>query len=110
MFEQQGGVCAACGLPENRMNARLKGRLHVDHDHVTGQVRGLLCANCNAALGLLRDEPQRIEALLAYRLHWKQALKDAHERLRELEAALNALNDELDYHHEREALAEQGEE
>lgn len=71
MFEQQGGVCAACGQPETRMNERLKGRLHVDHDHVTGQVRALLCLNCNTALGMLNDEPQRIEALLAYRLHWK---------------------------------------
>jgi DNA-directed RNA polymerase subunit M/transcription elongation factor TFIIS len=71
MFEQQGGVCAACGRPETRMNARIKGRLYVDHDHVTGRVRALLCINCNAALGALNDEPQRIEALLAYRLHWK---------------------------------------
>ncbi len=71
MFEQQGGVCAACRQPETRMNERLKGRLHVDHDHVTGQVRALLCLNCNTALGMLEDEPQRIEALLAYRLHWR---------------------------------------
>ena len=71
MFEQQGGVCAACGRPEIRTNARIKGRLQVDHDHVTGQVRALLCLNCNAALGVLKDDPQRIEALLAYRLNWK---------------------------------------
>ncbi len=31
----------------------------------------LLCTNCNTALGLLEDEPQRIEALLTYRLKWK---------------------------------------
>jgi recombination endonuclease VII len=39
MFEQQGGVCAACGQPESRMNARIKGRLYVDHDHETAAVR-----------------------------------------------------------------------
>ena len=61
----------AYGQPESRTNARIKGRLNVDHDHVTGQVRALLYLNCNAALGILRDDPQRIEALLAYRLNWK---------------------------------------
>ena len=65
LLEQQNGVCAACGQPETRMNSRIKGRLHVDHDHETGQVRALLCSNCNTALGMLKDETQRIEALLA---------------------------------------------
>ena len=44
LLEGQGGGCAICGAtPKTR-------RLHVDHDHKTGQVRGLLCFRCNNAL------------------------------------------------------------
>jgi hypothetical protein len=53
MREAQGGVCALCGQPEIH---RIKGTLlslAVDHDHVTGQIRGLLCMKCNHALGYL---------------------------------------------------------
>jgi hypothetical protein len=51
MLERQGGGCAICGdLPE-----RL-GNLHVDHDHATGVIRGLLCSRCNHAIGLLRED------------------------------------------------------
>lgn len=58
MMRLQCGVCAVCGAPERW--------LHVDHDHQTGQVRALLCGNCNRALGLLNEEPERIGALAAY--------------------------------------------
>lgn len=44
MLERQGGHCAICpNEPKTR-------RLHVDHDHRTGEVRGLLCYRCNRAL------------------------------------------------------------
>lgn len=65
---KQEGVCAACGQPQKRY-------LHVDHDHKTGKVRGLLCTNCNAALGLLHDDPAIIRKLLQYiLLHVKEEL------------------------------------
>ena len=52
---QQGGVCAICGSgPEDPQ--------HVDHDHETGEVRGILCFNCNGGLGQFHDS---IDALLA---------------------------------------------
>jgi hypothetical protein len=58
MVETQGGRCASCRdqLIET----------HVDHDHVTGEVRGVLCPNCNKALGMLKDDPMRVSALLTY--------------------------------------------
>lgn len=52
MFEKQNGNCAICGLPE------LMKRLSVDHDHETGEVRGLLCQSCNGLLGLAKDNQE----------------------------------------------------
>jgi hypothetical protein len=44
----QGGKCALC---ETRQGEKgFNGRLHVDHDHITGKIRGLLCMYCNHAL------------------------------------------------------------
>lgn len=63
MLAGQGGCCAVCGVPGGEARPH---RLHVDHDHITGLVRGLLCANCNHALGKLRDDPNLIRALAAY--------------------------------------------
>lgn len=51
LLERQGGVCAICNRPPGGV------RLAVDHSHETGQVRGLLCFNCNVAIGKLHDDP-----------------------------------------------------
>jgi Recombination endonuclease VII len=51
MFDRQRGVCAICKQPPN------KRALHVDHDHVTGQIRGLLCTRCNNSLERLEKFP-----------------------------------------------------
>jgi hypothetical protein len=40
--------------------------LHVDHDHKTGKVRGLLCNTCNTSLGLLSEDKNRITGLITY--------------------------------------------
>ena len=54
ILSRQGGGCAVCGARV----ADARGRpLHVDHDHTTGAVRGLLCVRCNVALSYLRDDP-----------------------------------------------------
>lgn len=68
MLDQQGGVCAICGTSDPR-HGRSR-RFCVDHDHSTGRVRALLCANCNKALGLLADDPDRVRSAERYlRLH-----------------------------------------
>ncbi len=61
MCDRQGGVCAICG------NKPAEGeRLAVDHDHVSGQVRGLLCRGCNTGLGQFTDDPSRLRAAAEY--------------------------------------------
>lgn len=54
MAEQQGHVCAICEQPQEGKH------LAVDHDHKTGEVRGLLCENCNRALGKFKDDPDLV--------------------------------------------------
>lgn len=62
MLEEQGNECAVCDrTPED--NGR---RLAVDHNHSTGEVRGLLCDQCNVALGKLQDSPALLRNALAY--------------------------------------------
>jgi hypothetical protein len=63
----QGGVCAACGLAERAKNQHGIVSLAVDHDHDTGQIRGLLCMACNRALGMLGDCYERVLNLAIYR-------------------------------------------
>jgi hypothetical protein len=57
MIAAQGGKCAAC---------QERPAEHVDHDHGTGAVRGILCFTCNAALGNTGDDPGRLVALVQY--------------------------------------------
>lgn len=66
LFDKQQGLCASCGLPQAVSHYGKMLPLAVDHDHKTGEVRGLLCISCNRALGYLFDDPERIEALLRY--------------------------------------------
>lgn len=61
MMQDQGGGCAICGLKEKRGT-----RLHVDHVHDTGKVRGLLCTNHNVAIGMLQDNVELIKRVIAY--------------------------------------------
>ena len=67
MFRDQGGVCRVCGKPDTHTTkSGIQRRLAVDHNHNTGEVRGLLCQRCNQALGLLRENPVAIKSLLEY--------------------------------------------
>ena len=62
MFKNQNGRCVICG----RHQSELKRSLCVDHDHKTGKVRGLLCFNCNMAIGFLDDNKQSLKNAISY--------------------------------------------
>lgn len=64
----QGGCCAICRL-EPETACPNKPILNVDHNHKTGQVRGLLCNNCNAAIGYLKEDQDTLANASWYLLH-----------------------------------------
>lgn len=69
LLASQNGVCAICGKPETtRQPHRVSGLdpLAVDHDHVTGKVRGLLCFMCNTAIGKFNDDPKLLRRAADY--------------------------------------------
>ncbi len=65
LLASQDGRCAICGSAE--WPAPVKGgRPHVDHDHATGAIRGLLCGHCNNGLGNFGDDPPRLRSAADY--------------------------------------------
>jgi hypothetical protein len=61
----QGDACAICGAPHPE---------HLDHDHLTGRIRALLCQRCNQGLGLLRDDSALLRAAADYVEEHREAL------------------------------------
>lgn len=57
MLDEQGGRCAIC---------RDDAPQHIDHDHATGEIRGVLCSKCNMGLGLFDDDPARLDSAIRY--------------------------------------------
>lgn len=67
MLEKQGGLCLCCGRPETALRAcGTTQNLSVDHCHRNGHVRGLLCRSCNTALGMVDDNIDLLNRLIAY--------------------------------------------
>lgn len=62
----QGGVCAICRSD----TPGPWGRFAVDHDHATGKIRGLLCNNCNRAMGLLKENITSLRLMIEYLNKW----------------------------------------
>jgi hypothetical protein len=60
MLTEQGSVCKVCGQLAS------SDQLVIDHDHNTGIVRALLCRKCNVALGMMDEDPERIQQLKEY--------------------------------------------
>ena len=61
-FEEQGNCCAIC----KAVAAGGKGTFHADHNHKTNQPRGVLCHNCNVALGNFKDNPELLQRAIEY--------------------------------------------
>lgn len=70
LAEKQKFVCAICGEENFAMGSNHSGCLVVDHNHETGEIRGLLCHNCNRALGLLQDD----SSLILKAFHYLQSV------------------------------------
>jgi len=69
LLEEQGNVCKCCGAD----SPNSKKGWHVDHCHRSGEIRGILCANCNIALGMVDDSVGSLYALIDYLLeHGKE--------------------------------------
>lgn len=66
MLEAQNGGCAICAKPHQEVKGE---RLHVDHCHATGQVRGLLCSPCNHGIGNFKDNVERLKKAAKYLSH-----------------------------------------
>lgn len=60
----QNGLCAVCGQSQQGTGSRK--RLHLDHDHKFGAVRGFLCQSCNHAIGCAKDDPVLLRKMAEY--------------------------------------------
>lgn len=69
ILDIQGGGCAICGQQDE------DEYLHVDHDHETGRVRGLLCGPCNRGLGLFADSQERLVKAAGYLLSGEKVVQ-----------------------------------
>jgi Autographiviridae endonuclease VII len=77
-LSEQGGVCAICRQPETRLNnatgsyggEQKTKSLALDHDRRTNTARGILCQDCNLAVGLLKEDPSIAESLATYLRRW----------------------------------------
>lgn len=65
MLEEQSGVCKICKKPETSVYRDRVRQLAVDHDHATGEIRGLLCMMCNTRLGHFNNL-ELIGSLMSY--------------------------------------------
>lgn len=65
LIEAQQNKCAICSYEFGRKT----GDVHVDHDHKTGEVRGLLCSPCNRGLGWFKDKPVVLNRAALYLTH-----------------------------------------
>lgn len=68
IYEEQQGKCAMCfcSLPTNLLDSQERKKIHVDHDHKTGKVRGILCPRCNMGIGIFNDSIDTLKLAIAY--------------------------------------------
>lgn len=66
MFEEQNFSCKTCDTPVSMELGNSPSRGVVDHCHESGKVRGILCHNCNRALGLVKDNPETLQRMIEH--------------------------------------------
>jgi len=66
LFHAQNGVCAICEKPETEKRGGKVKTLAVDHNHSTGEIRGLLCVACNTGIGKLKDDRNILLSAIRY--------------------------------------------
>jgi hypothetical protein len=64
ILQKQNGCCAIC--KSNVSNTKLTDYMVIDHDHKNNKIRGLLCAICNQALGLFKDNIKNLQEAIKY--------------------------------------------
>jgi len=69
-LEQQGDGCAICGIKIPGGNGK---NFYVDHNHATGQVRDLLCHNCNFVIGYAKEDVDILKAVVQYLETWRES-------------------------------------
>jgi hypothetical protein len=72
MLTGQGDRCAVCGTDTPKGSHGFGWS--VDHDHVTGQIRGILCGYCNQGIGMLKDDPDVLTAAAKYLQQHRQTI------------------------------------
>lgn len=67
LFDRQKyGICDVCGMTAIEHQDKYNSRLHIDHDHLTGKIRGILCKKCNVSLGHFSDSIDILRNLIKY--------------------------------------------
>jgi hypothetical protein len=66
LLERQGRACAICGAPQPNRRYLHGGFLGFDHNHQTGQHRGMLCKKCNQVVAILEDDQWLLEQAALY--------------------------------------------
>lgn len=66
MLKKQNGCCANKGCKSIYPGAPGRSRFYIDHCHKTNKIRGLLCHQCNLALGHVGDSIEKLEGLILY--------------------------------------------
>lgn len=69
LLKAQGHRCKIC---QTKLESSRYSKFAVDHCHKSGRVRGLLCTNCNTAIGLMKDSVERLTSAIKYLTHYSR--------------------------------------
>ncbi len=92
IWEIQGGLCAVCKRPESENNGK---KLAVDHNHTTGNIRGLLCLACNTAIGSLKDSKELVKKAFEYLDWYEKTIPTEEAFLSALQAAQDRVGNKI---------------